>query len=53
MQHSKEDVDLIEWSKYETAYGVANKVPDQLKKLYSSNREEQLNAVHDLSLIHI
>ena len=48
MRYSKEDIDLIEWSKYETAYGIANKVPDQLKKLYSSNRKEQLNATHDL-----
>jgi len=50
MQISKilNEIDAIDWSKYETAYGVANKIPRQLKQLFSKDREEQFNATHEL-----
>jgi len=50
MQQSEilKQIDSIDWSKYETAYGAANKVPTQLKQLFSESREEQFNATHEL-----
>ncbi len=43
-----QQIDSINWSAYETAYGVAHKVPNQLKQLFSESREEQINATHEL-----
>ena len=50
MQQSEiiKQIDSIDWSKYETAYGVAKKVPNQLKQLFSESREDQFKAAHDL-----
>jgi hypothetical protein len=38
----------IDWSRYQTAYGEANRVKAQLQRLRSDNREEALQASHDL-----
>jgi hypothetical protein len=38
----------IDWSSYRTAYGVAATVPDQLRRLASTNRDDAMQASHDL-----
>ena len=38
----------INWEKYRTAYGVATKVPDQLRQLASTDAKEALHATHEL-----
>jgi hypothetical protein len=38
----------INWEKYGTAYGVAIKVPDQLRQLVSTDTKEALDATHEL-----
>ena len=41
-------VDEIDWQAYSTAYGRADKVPDQLKRLASDDFATAMSASHDL-----
>ncbi len=41
-------LEAVDWNRYETAYGVATPVPDQLRRLLSPDREVALQASHDL-----
>jgi hypothetical protein len=38
----------IDWSQFETAYGQAIKVPDQLQRLFSTNHGVAMQASHEL-----
>ena len=43
-----ERVKAIDWASYHTAYGQADKVPEQLLNLASPDKEKAMNATHDL-----
>ena len=41
-------LDLIDWTHYQTAYGVATNVPQQLRRLASTDHADAMAASHDL-----
>jgi hypothetical protein len=48
MSTYEDRLEAIDWENYSTAYGVAVKVPDQLRRLVSTDAKEALDATHEL-----
>ena len=44
----QQDLEKVDWSQFETAYGVASKVPGYLLALYAPDRAVAMKATSDL-----
>jgi hypothetical protein len=44
----REELQRVDWSRFETAYGVATDVPRQLTRLFSTDFDDAMQASHDL-----
>lgn len=54
LEKYKHNIKIIDWNKYDTAYGGASKIPFELCRLVSDNNEEVMDATHRIwcSLCH-
>jgi hypothetical protein len=44
----RQELQQVDWSQFETAYGVATDVPGQLVRLFSPNHDDAMAASHEL-----